>query len=165
MENCQNNILSLEGSLTSVNIYNEGTVGVVNMLTENGVTLATSVDNLNAFPDNIALFQLASGSGGSSPPPTTTTSSGPTTLSTVTTTTTQPASSGWTALGCYSDNVDSRSLVNAVGVTGGAAGMTIELCEAACKANGYTIAGVEYADECCKYYFIPSTFNIISDNL
>jgi hypothetical protein len=29
--------------------------------------------------------------------------------------------------------------------------MTVELCQAACKAAGFTLAGVEYSAECCKY--------------
>lgn len=30
--------------------------------------------------------------------------------------------------------------------------MTIELCQSTCLAAGYTLAGVEYADECCKIF-------------
>jgi len=36
-------------------------------------------------------------------------------------------------------------------VPGGAGAMTVEACEAVCQAAGYTIAGVEYSQECCMY--------------
>lgn len=62
-QNCQNNIVDLEGTLSNINIYNLGTVGVVNQVVENGNVLAASTDNANAFADVIALFRLASGSG------------------------------------------------------------------------------------------------------
>lgn len=35
-------------------------------------------------------------------------------------------------------------------VPGGAQAMTIESCQAVCLGLGYTLAGLEYADECCK---------------
>lgn len=63
-ENCQENILSLEGSLSSVNIYCLTTIGTTNMITENGVSLALYKDNINVFGDTIALFQLAAAGGG-----------------------------------------------------------------------------------------------------
>lgn len=54
---------------------------------------------------------------------------------------------GWTALGCYTDGVGARALTNQVWTIPGAS-MTVEACTSACKALGYTFAGVEYADEC-----------------
>jgi len=148
-ENCQLNIVDLEGTLTNIDIYNLNTVGSVNMISEAGNSLAVYSDNVNVFPDCIALFQLAAGSGGSGTGPTTT-SSVPTTLSTRTSTSTAPTggSSGWTLLGCYTDNVNGRSLPNGVAVPGGAGAMTVELCQSTCKGLGYILAGVEYADEC-----------------
>lgn len=139
--------------MSNVNVYCLGTVGVINMITEAGTTLASYSNNENVYPGVIALFQLASGSGGGPPPPSTTaTSSLPTTLSTVTTTTTASGAgpSGWTFLGCYSDNVSARTLKNGLQVPGGASAMTVELCEATCIAAGYVLAGVEYSGECCK---------------
>lgn len=62
-ENCQLNIVDLEGTLTNVNIYCLSTVGTVNMISEAGNTLALYSDNVNVFPDNVALFRLAAGSG------------------------------------------------------------------------------------------------------
>jgi hypothetical protein len=41
-----------------------------------------------------------------------------------------------------------RTLPNGVAVTGA---LTVDLCTSACQAQGYTLAGVEYAGECCKY--------------
>lgn len=55
---------------------------------------------------------------------------------------------GWTAQGCYTDSVAARSLPYGAAVPGGGDAMTIDLCLAACKASGYTIAGVEYASQC-----------------
>jgi glucan 1,3-beta-glucosidase len=61
------------------------------------------------------------------------------------------ASSGWTLLGCYTDNVSARSLPYGAGVPGGPSAMTNELCQSTCLAAGYTLAGTEYSDECCEY--------------
>ena len=60
------------------------------------------------------------------------------------------ARSTWAFLGCYTDNVSGRALPNGEAVTGGSTAMTNELCQAACLAACYTIAGTEYAGECCK---------------
>jgi hypothetical protein len=60
------------------------------------------------------------------------------------------ARASWTSLGCYTDNVSGRALPNGESVTGGSAAMTNELCQSACQAAGFTIAGTEYAGECCK---------------
>jgi hypothetical protein len=57
---------------------------------------------------------------------------------------------GWYALGCYTDSVEARTLGNAIQVQGGDNNMTIENCEVACLAAKYTLAGVEYAGQCCK---------------
>jgi hypothetical protein len=64
-ENCQLNIVDLEGTLTQVNIYCLGTIGAINMISEAGNTVAKFSNNVNVFPDLIALFQLAEGTGGS----------------------------------------------------------------------------------------------------
>lgn len=118
------------------------------MITENGASLALATDNINVYPDVIALFRVSA--SGQTPPPTSTKSSTPTTLSTITSTT-GPSATGWNFLGCYTDNVGGRTLVNGVQVEGGSTAMSVELCQAACKANGYSIAGVEYSGECCKH--------------
>jgi hypothetical protein len=62
-ENCQLNIVDLEGTLTQVNIYCLSTIGTINMISEAGNTVAKFSNNVNVFPDLIALFQLASGTG------------------------------------------------------------------------------------------------------
>ena len=144
-------MVDLEGTLSNINIYCLSTVGAINMISEAGTSLAVYSANVNVFTDNIALFQLAAGSGGSGTPPPTTTSSVPTTLSTSTKSTSSPTgSAGWTLLGCYTDNVGGRTLVNGEGVPGGASSMTVEACQSTCLGLGYSLAGVEYADECCK---------------
>lgn len=140
-------MVSLEGSFSNVNFYSLTTVGTVNMVTKNGVTQAVYSDNVDIFGDTIAIYQ-----------PGTTTGSGPSTSTTLSTHTSSPTSSptpppssgGWTLLGCYTDSVSARSLPVALGVPGGASAMTIEACQSTCLAAGYSLAGVEYADECCK---------------
>jgi hypothetical protein len=47
-----------------------------------------------------------------------------------------------------SDSVAARTLPNAVGVTGQ---VTIESCTAACLNAGFSLAGAEYAGQCCTY--------------
>ena len=58
-----------------------------------------------------------------------------------------PGPPGWGALGCYTD-AGTRTLTTGMGVAGGASKMTVALCTAACQGAGYSLAGVEYADEC-----------------
>jgi hypothetical protein len=97
------------------------------MITENGVTLAVYRDNINVYPDTVALFQA----GAVTPSP------GCTLI-------------GWNFRGCYTDKISARTLGNALGVPGGQPAMTIEACLAACQFAGYVLAGVEYSGECCK---------------
>ncbi|PQE04599.1 hypothetical protein CJF30_00004400 [Rutstroemia sp. NJR-2017a BBW] len=54
----------------------------------------------------------------------------------------------WTSVGCYADNVGGRALPNTAAVPGGTNAMTNELCQAACQAAGFTLAGTEYGGEC-----------------
>jgi glucan 1,3-beta-glucosidase len=108
-ENCQTNIFSLEGSVSNINVYCLSTVGTTNMITQNGKSLASYSDNVDVFPDTIALF---------------------------TTDVVPPTSSsllGWNYRGGYTD-AWARSLGNLVEVLGGAAANTIEACLAACQA-------------------------------
>jgi len=56
-----------------------------------------------------------------------------------------PAAGGWTSRGCYSDLVSSRTLERRFDVAGS---MTVELCVSECQAQSFTIAGLEYAQEC-----------------
>jgi len=96
------------------------------MITQNGQTLASYSDNVNVYPDTIALF----------------------TIGAVIT----PVSSsllGWNYRGCFTDAA-ARTLGNPVQVQGGSAAMSIESCITACAAGGYSLAGVEYSGECCK---------------
>ena len=60
------------------------------------------------------------------------------------------ARSSWSFLGCYTDNVSGRALPNGEAVPGGTNAMTNELCQSTCFAAGFSIAGTEYAGECCK---------------
>ena len=59
-------------------------------------------------------------------------------------------SSGWTLLGCYTDSISARTLSQRV-ITISVTAMTIEACQAACYALAYSLAGVEFSQECCKY--------------
>jgi glucan 1,3-beta-glucosidase len=76
----------------------------------------------------------------------------PTTMQTSTSTSSGPTAtaSGWNFRGCYIDNVSGRALPNGEQVPGGASAMTNELCQSTCLADGFSIAGTEYAGECCK---------------
>ena len=60
------------------------------------------------------------------------------------------ASGSWKSLGCYTDSVSARTLTSSEAVTGGTNAMTNELCQTACLNAGFSIAGTEYAGECCK---------------
>jgi hypothetical protein len=55
-----------------------------------------------------------------------------------------------------SDSVAARTLTVGTTPVGGASNNSVESCTAACFAGGYTLAGVEYSDECCTYYPSPS---------
>lgn len=57
---CQTRILSIEGDRLSydINIYNLNTVGTTNMITRDGVDLASNVDNNGPFVDTINLFRI-----------------------------------------------------------------------------------------------------------
>ena len=61
---------------------------------------------------------------------------------------TNPGPSGWTSLGCYTDSVGARTLVNGIATPGGGSALTIALCTSACQQAGYLLAGAEYAGEC-----------------
>ena len=48
----------------------------------------------------------------------------------------------------FSDSVPARVLANNVNVVGQ---VSIETCTTACLAGGYSLAGAEYAGQCCKF--------------
>jgi glucan 1,3-beta-glucosidase len=137
-ENCQSNIFSLEGSISNVNVYCLSTVGTTNMVIQNGKTLASYSDNVNVYPDTIALF-----------------TTGAVVLPT------GPSLLGWNYRGCYTDAYPGRTLGNLVQVQGGAAAMSIEACIIACTSARYSLAGVEYSGECCKFCLPPFYWNSI----
>jgi Glyoxal oxidase N-terminus/WSC domain len=60
--------------------------------------------------------------------------------------TSSAATSGWVSQGCYSDDVNDRSLGTAI--YGYGSTNSIEVCTAQCKKGGFTLAGVEYGGEC-----------------
>lgn len=70
----------------------------------------------------------------------------------------------WSSLGCYSDNVSGRALPNGESVPGGTNAMTNEACQSACQGAGYTIAGTEYAGECCKISILYEKTILIMDD-
>jgi glucan 1,3-beta-glucosidase len=55
---CSDNIFSLEGTLSNVNVYCLSTVGTTNMITKNGASVALYSANVNTYPDTIARFTL-----------------------------------------------------------------------------------------------------------
>ena len=52
------------------------------------------------------------------------------------------------SLGCYNDTGGARTLLQGMGVLGGASNMTVLNCVTACNASSYSYAGVEYSQEC-----------------
>ena len=57
-ETCQTRIFSLEGrKLRNVEVYNLNTIGATSMIDRDGKSLASFADNINVFPDTIALFK------------------------------------------------------------------------------------------------------------
>jgi hypothetical protein len=61
---------------------------------------------------------------------------------------------GRTMLTRYREGTSGRALTNGVAVTGGSTALSVTLCVSACKNAGYSMAGVEYADECCKFSLV-----------
>lgn len=56
-ENCQQNMVDLEGNNSNINIYCLNTVGAQNMIVSGGKTsIAQYSNNINVFPDTIAWF-------------------------------------------------------------------------------------------------------------
>lgn len=84
-----------------------------------------------------------------------------------------PSYGPWSSLGCYrylnlrllktltplcfsiSDNVAARTLSVPTAPIGGATNNSVESCTTACAAGGYSLAGVEYSDECCMCHQSP----------
>ncbi|KAI4112159.1 MAG: hypothetical protein LQ339_000167 [Xanthoria mediterranea] len=60
-KDCQKVILSIEGSqIRNTGIYNLNTVGASSMVDVDGRSVANAADNVNVFPDTIAVFNLQS---------------------------------------------------------------------------------------------------------
>lgn len=64
--------------------------------------------------------------------------------STPTPVTSIPLPSAWATIGCYTDNVGARGLTHELNIPS----LTVEKCISGCANAGYTIAGMEYGDEC-----------------
>lgn len=64
-----------------------------------------------------------------------------------------PSYNGWSYSNCYQDSVSSRSLPVTMQVSGP---MTVELCLDACHSAGYSVAGVEWSQECYCGQALPS---------
>ncbi|KAJ7852312.1 WSC domain-containing protein [Mycena leptocephala] len=58
----------------------------------------------------------------------------------------QARDAAWTLQGCYTDTSASRALAGASYVN--ASAMTVESCIAFCSTGGFSLAGVEFGDEC-----------------
>lgn len=56
-EACQSSIFSIEGRCSGVEVYNLNTIGAQSMVDRNGISLASYADNVNVFPDTIAVFR------------------------------------------------------------------------------------------------------------
>jgi glucan 1,3-beta-glucosidase len=55
-ENCQNQIVSIEGTVSNVRLYSLATIGSINMISRDGKTVAKAADNQNTFPQVIAMY-------------------------------------------------------------------------------------------------------------
>ncbi|KAJ7368760.1 WSC domain-containing protein [Mycena albidolilacea] len=66
----------------------------------------------------------------------------------------------WNYLGCFPDAVSSRQIPNLHTISGG---VTIESCTSACKASGFSVAGLEFGQECWCGSSPPST-TLLSDS-
>jgi hypothetical protein len=56
----------------------------------------------------------------------------------------------------YREGTNGRALTTFTSVTGGSSAMSVALCIQACNSTGFLMAGVEYADECCKFIIYHS---------
>ena len=56
-EACQTSIFSIEGTSSGIEVYNLNTIGAQSMVDRNGISLASYADNVNVFPDTIAVFR------------------------------------------------------------------------------------------------------------
>ena len=56
-ENCQASIVDLQGSLSNLRIYNLNTIGSLSMIDRNGASMAWWADNVNVYPQTIAMFR------------------------------------------------------------------------------------------------------------
>ncbi|KAI8231964.1 WSC domain-containing protein [Colletotrichum sp. SAR 10_99] len=71
-----------------------------------------------------------------------------------------PGPAGWASLGCYNDNIPGRILAYRTGVAAGDSLMSVLQCTAACKAAGFSYAGVEYSSECyCDNQILSTAAN------
>ncbi|KAF7352419.1 hypothetical protein MVEN_01206400 [Mycena venus] len=66
----------------------------------------------------------------------------------------------WEYAGCFSDSVTSRQLPNPQTISGG---VTVESCTSACKAKGFSVAGLEFGQECMCGSSLP-TSSLLSDS-
>lgn len=57
-ENCQSEIFSVEGSTSGLNVFVLNTVGVQNMIVQDGKSLANVTANLGTFSSTIAYFSV-----------------------------------------------------------------------------------------------------------
>lgn len=69
--------------------------------------------------------------------------------------------SGWTSQGCYIDNTNGVRALSGASYAN-STGMSQESCIAFCAQSGYNYAGVEYAQECCKYSFCHHLHDILT---
>jgi len=59
-----------------------------------------------------------------------------------------PSAESWETAGCWSDNVDARTLTTEVSVEGGQYGLTVEKCVDQCINYGFIGAGLELGQQC-----------------
>ena len=139
---CNGKRTELCGGPFRLNVYGLG----VPKPSVTGSAPPTSTRTSTTRPPTTSTTRPPSTTSTTRPPTTTSTTRPPTT--TAGTATGSPTAAGWNNIGCYTDSVAQRSLPIGMAVPGGAAGMTVDKCQVACRAANYILAGVEYASEC-----------------
>ena len=56
-QSCQSRIVSIEGGVSNVNIYNLNTIGSQSMLNRDGAQVAYYNDNVNVYPSCVAVYK------------------------------------------------------------------------------------------------------------
>ncbi|KAN0063950.1 hypothetical protein ACQY0O_003556 [Thecaphora frezii] len=135
--------------------------------TDCSMTCAGNSTQLCGAGDRLSVYTAANAADGSATTATATSTATNTAVATTTTATTATATAGPGAstspsyVGCYTDSVASRTFpfLGARDAT-----VSIDVCRSICAIHHYTLAGVEYANECFCGNSIPSTSTLAAES-